>query len=138
MDYHTKADAKGGSESWRARAVAPPPLCAEGAPRDLLPWVHVAPVLSAAHVAHDNRLMQELNHSYNQAKKYLAGPFAALCGYILISHLLVVQLLNLLYCHHLYSTTLQEILLLALNPLNQVALNRQGDGFLPSKYIIYR
>lgn len=87
---------------------------------------------------HDSRLIQELNHGYNQAKKYFAGPFAALCGYILISHLFVVQLLNLFYCHHLYLTTLQEILLLALNPLNQVALNWQGDGFLPSKYIIYR
>jgi len=72
---------------------------------------------------HDSRLIQALNQGYNQAKKYFAGPFAALCGYILISHLFVVQLLNLLYCHHLYLTTLQEILLLALNPLNQVALN---------------
>lgn len=72
---------------------------------------------------HDSRLIQELHHGYNQAKKYFAGPFAALCGYILINHLFVVQLLNLLYCHHLYLTTLQEILLLGLNPLNQVALN---------------
>lgn len=89
----------------------------------MFPRVRAAPEVSAASQLFKRKTDMRAQPWQKPGQEILCESFAVLCGYVLISWLLAVQLLNLLCCHHLRLTILHKILLLTLNPLNQVVLN---------------